>query len=335
VKPLPSIRRLSSGVAAAILLFAAPLFADPSATDRAAAEALFSEGRRLLSEGKYPQACAKLEASQKLDPGAGTLLNLGDCQEKNGQTASAWGTFNMTASLATKNGDTARSEEATRRAGLVEPRLSRLMIIMDPSDQPSGIALRMDGRSIETAIAGSAIPVDPGEHTLEVNAPGRQPWKTTVKIEAKPGITKVTVTTGQPTPSTPPPSPPATRSVVPAVVMGSLAVVGVGTGVATLALRAGKASDARTLSDQIKKDHGQCVPGAPGHHPLCGKLADTASNGDTFGTVSIVGFVIGGAAAAGTLTYLLWPKQPSPFAVLRVTPALGAAGGGLMASGTF
>ena len=61
--------------------------------DRAAAESLFSDARRLMQAGDYEQACPKLEASRRLEPGLGTTLNLGDCYEKLGRTASAWGEF--------------------------------------------------------------------------------------------------------------------------------------------------------------------------------------------------------------------------------------------------
>jgi uncharacterized protein HemY len=58
--------------------------------DKATAEALFAEGRRLMSSGNYATACQKFAASQKLDPALGTSLNLADCYDKSGRTASAW-----------------------------------------------------------------------------------------------------------------------------------------------------------------------------------------------------------------------------------------------------
>src|SRR5437868_42497 len=60
---------------------------------KAAAEALYQVGKRLMQQGQYPEACPKLAASQQLDPGVGTLLLLGECQERAGNLASAWLAF--------------------------------------------------------------------------------------------------------------------------------------------------------------------------------------------------------------------------------------------------
>ena len=48
-------------------LGAAPAALGQSSADKAAAEALFQAGRDLMTQGKYDEACAKFEGSQKLD----------------------------------------------------------------------------------------------------------------------------------------------------------------------------------------------------------------------------------------------------------------------------
>src|SRR5262245_65102433 len=113
---------------ALVLCAATALPAESKAADKTTAEALFAEGRRLMAAGKYARACPKLEASQKLDPGVGTLLNLADCYEKNGQTASAWAQFVEAASEARRLGDARREQAANARADALEPRLGRLTI---------------------------------------------------------------------------------------------------------------------------------------------------------------------------------------------------------------
>src|SRR5687767_5589516 len=50
-------------------------------TNTAQAEKLFNDGIALMDKNDYPAACAKFEASQKLDPVPSTLLNLANCRE--------------------------------------------------------------------------------------------------------------------------------------------------------------------------------------------------------------------------------------------------------------
>jgi serine/threonine-protein kinase len=61
---------------------ALPVHAQTSGSNKAAAEALFSEGRTLAASGRCVEAIPKFQGSQKLDPGIGTLLNLAECYEQ-------------------------------------------------------------------------------------------------------------------------------------------------------------------------------------------------------------------------------------------------------------
>ena len=66
----------AAGLGVALLSGGAPAQAQPSPDARAAAAALFEDGRRLMGENKYAEACPKLEESQRLDPHMGTLFTL-------------------------------------------------------------------------------------------------------------------------------------------------------------------------------------------------------------------------------------------------------------------
>src|SRR3954469_21327102 len=113
---------------------AAPALAQSGNTEMALAEALYRQARQLMSEGKFAEACPKLAESHRLDPAAGTLLNLAVCHEKEGKTASAWVEYNDL--LGTKGSDEAseRRRTADERIRELEPGLARITFVPDPAD---------------------------------------------------------------------------------------------------------------------------------------------------------------------------------------------------------
>src|SRR5262245_40294244 len=157
-----------------------PVRAQASGSNKAAAEALFSEGRSLASSGKCAEAIPKFQASQKLDPGVGTLLNLAECYEQIGKTASAWAEYREVIALARAAGSKEREDLATQRSKALEPKLSRLAIKVTGDAQ--GVAITRDGEALEAAELGVAIPVDPGKHVVEASAPGKQKFSQTIEI---------------------------------------------------------------------------------------------------------------------------------------------------------
>jgi serine/threonine-protein kinase len=160
-----------------------PRAARAQATEKAAAEALFDEGRQLFNAGKYPEACKKFEASQALDAGIGTLLYLADCYSKTGRTASAWATFLEAASTAKAQGQAEREAVARNQARALEPKIPKLNIRMSQGEAPAGFELLHNGRLIPEGSWGTPLPVDPGPQKLEARAPGKQTWTTTVEVE--------------------------------------------------------------------------------------------------------------------------------------------------------
>ncbi len=163
------------------LSVAAPAAAD--ASDKAAAEALFQQGKNLMGQKQYQEACEKFRTSQELDAGLGTLLHLGDCYEKLGRTASAWATFEEAASVATGRGDAGRQQVAQSRAASLKPQLS-YVVIRSAQPLPSGATVSRDGRPVPEALWGSPVPVDPGTITIRVTAPGYQEVSVDVKVPA-------------------------------------------------------------------------------------------------------------------------------------------------------
>lgn len=164
-----------------LLLWPALSWAQPTGADKAAAEALFAQGKDLMGKQDYAEACKKFDASQKLDPAVGTLLFLGECNEKLGRTASAWAAFQEAASLAETTNDQKRKQIASVRLSALEPQVSKLQVNV-LGDDPSGVTVRRDGVELPRASWGVALPIDAGEHTIEATAPNKQPFKKTVAV---------------------------------------------------------------------------------------------------------------------------------------------------------
>jgi tetratricopeptide (TPR) repeat protein len=205
--PQRSARRAFSLVASAAALstlLASPV-AHAQAEDQAAARSLFEDGRRLLKNGKYEEACRTLEAASKLYASPGILLNLGDCYEKLGRSASAWTEFGEAAAVAARARRDDQVSEAKRRQAAVEPKIARLTIHV--AGDPTDITITRDQTDLASAAWGKGIPVDPGTHEIHAEAPGHQPWTTTVVVStAGQTVTvEVPVLTVSPTPSLPPP----------------------------------------------------------------------------------------------------------------------------------
>ncbi|WP_437643354.1 hypothetical protein [Sorangium sp. So ce362] len=149
--------------------------------DTAAAQALFDAARQLMAQGKYADACPKLEESQRLDPGIGTQFNLAACYEQIGRTASAWSTFLDVAGAAKAAGQAEREKVARQRATALEPRLIRLTITA-PADAPADLQVKRDGAPVGRAQWGTPVPLDPGKHTIEASAAGRTPFVKAVEL---------------------------------------------------------------------------------------------------------------------------------------------------------
>jgi hypothetical protein len=180
--------RAAAAASVGVLLVAGTVRAQPSAADAALAETLFQEAQRLMQDGDYAQACPKLVESQRLDPGTGTLLNLARCYEGEGRTASAWSIYHEALAAALQDGRTDRVAYAEAHIVALEPKLSRLVISVDP-EAPGDIQVTLDDVIIGRAAWSTAAPVDPGVHRVRATAPGRKVFFAEVVVKADQGET--------------------------------------------------------------------------------------------------------------------------------------------------
>jgi serine/threonine-protein kinase len=151
--------------------------------DAAAADALFNEAKALAAAGDFEHACPKFIESHRLGPSAGTLLNIGNCYEKLGKLASAYGAFREAEVLARNRDDGTRQAEAVRRAEILAPQLAKLAITVPPAARVPGFELKKDGSVVGEGQWGSSLPADVGYHEIVATAPGYKQWSSTIRID--------------------------------------------------------------------------------------------------------------------------------------------------------
>jgi hypothetical protein len=149
----------------------------------AIAEGLFREGKKLLDEKKFAEACPKFEESARLEASSGVELALGICYEGLGKTASAWAAYESAISLARRDNRKDREKAATTHAAALEPKLAHVTF-----EVPESVATLKDLQLKEdNVVIGSAAwknaPIDPGTHTIDVSAAGKKPWQNSFTIE--------------------------------------------------------------------------------------------------------------------------------------------------------
>ncbi len=131
-------------------------------TAEATADRLFREGRELLKQGKYDEACPKLEQSHRLDPALGTLLNLGVCYEELGKVASAWRVYRQVASQAHELAQFERETLAQERLAALEAELPRIVLDFEGS---LPISVSLNDQPLPSATWNQPLLVDPGRTT--------------------------------------------------------------------------------------------------------------------------------------------------------------------------
>jgi hypothetical protein len=330
-------------LASVALPLAAPRGAAAQTTpqDQAVAQSLYDEAKKLMAASKWPDACPKLEESQRLDPTPVTEFYLADCYERAGRTASAWTTFLDLAATEHRNSGAKAAERervARDRAKGLEPRLSQLVIDVPATARVAGLVVKRDGEAVREGQWGSPLAVDPGKHTVEASAPGKVTWtatedvqspgaSTTVHVEALADAPVVASPTNPGLPATSPTTPGGeTTASSPLKTVGL--IVG-GVGVAGLA--AGGIFGFLALSKNSSANSGHCGGSLGGANQCDATGVSLRSDAVSFGNISTIAFIAGGVLAAGGAT--LWIVAPSGH--VQATPAVGQNGGGVLVRGDF
>jgi hypothetical protein len=324
-------------IAAALLCATARAQTEPGPDDKALATVLFQEGRTLMSAGHIAEACQKLEESQRLDPGGGTILNLALCHEQDGRLARSWAEFNQAIVAARKDGRRDREAAAAEQLRALEPRLSKLTVVVPLGTQVDGLRVECDGRELGQGAWSTPMPVDGGQHVVRATAPGKEPFAATIVIAKEadaqtvdiPVLATPVLVVKPPRVAAPPPPPAPMPAPGPSsprmrqagMVTAAVGVVALGLGGYALGSALGAKSDSNS----------DCTPAG-----VCGPTGlqqrnDAVSRGN-WATL----FGLGGVALVGmgaTLFYLgdrvsppkLEARIPTRF-VLGAAPGAGMAG---------
>jgi hypothetical protein len=173
-------RRLASIAATSVALFVVGLVGGSRAHAQSAeAEALFNDGNKLMAEGKLAPACDAFEASNRVEPRAGTLIRLGECRERNQQLASAWSAYK---DALTRVKDPRKRAIATAKARALESRLSYLTVVVSDDIRIAGLTLARNATPLDPMLWNRALPIDGGDYVIAARAPGHEEWQTTAHI---------------------------------------------------------------------------------------------------------------------------------------------------------
>lgn len=160
-----------------------------SATSAAApnesAETLFAVGRKLAKEGRSAEACAAFAQSQKLAPALGTQLNLAECHQQQGLTATAHRLYVESAAWAAKEGQPKREALARSRAERLRPQLSWVSLKV-----PQGVSVTVDG----VLLTSAELALDPGLHAFSARQQeGAEIWSVQVMVPPGPSTQQLIV----------------------------------------------------------------------------------------------------------------------------------------------
>lgn len=313
------------GIRCVVLAAALSFPAVASAQDIATAEALFKSGLADMEAGRYEKGCKALVESQRLDPRAGTLFTLATCEERWGRLATAVLRFEDFILLYERLPEDRRAPHAARYKVAVETR-DRLRLEVPrwtlslPPDAPKGTVVKRDGEIVPEPALGLSMTVDPGEHVLTVEAPGRPPLEKKVTIargqtltltlevpsskSPAPVVSAAVTASPTATPKSPPPEGPGVRRTL-VYALGGAGVAGVIAGGILGGLVLGNKG---TIDAHCGAAIGEADPSACDATGL-----DAGNAARDLGLGSTIAFSAGGAAlAAAVILFVTEPKSPPP-----------------------
>lgn len=337
---LPTVRTTRGALfGAAVGLAAMPASAQPAETDRrTVAEALFEQGKALQASGDFAHGCPKLEEVTRLLPGKiGALLQLAECFEGAGKTASARTAYEGAERAAVAASDP-RAEQARGKIRELTPRVPRLTVVV-PAVMRAWKDLKIQRDELEVGPGqwGAAIPLDPGVHTVSASASGKARWRQEIKVEVG-GVGSVEVPllvdvgAAAAAPSAPPAAAPVHARGTPSWVW----VTG-GAGVALLGVAAGFGVDGlmarKTIEAHCGSDYSRPCRETTAVYDFTDDVQRKNRGLGVFVGAGGLGAIALGVAVAGLVSS--GKERKASAGRMEVVPVVSGSGGGWVIQGGF
>jgi hypothetical protein len=279
-----------------------------------------------------PAGCESHEASLLKQPlGTAALrVELAECYAQLGRSASAWAQYREAAAEAHEAASPELEALARSRAKALENDLSYVTVRTWKGQE---VMVTQDGSPIDEAVLGTAIPLDPGAHTILASAPGKRGWSKRIELGSHGDHVQVSVPvlpddvslapdlTAAPLPPPEPASAPVVDSLqrTLGLVAGALGIAGIATGT-LFGVKA--ASDWSDTKEQCKA------------FPYCGEEgARLAQQAKTSALISTIGFATGIAGISGGA--LLWFTAPSASGSQETATTVGLGVGNVQVRGSL
>jgi hypothetical protein len=214
--------------------------------------------------------------------------------------------------------------EARKDLEVLKPRIPVLQALFT-GVSAEDLKLTLDGAEVSPADLQRGQELDPGEHTLAAEAPGFEPAERHLVLREavveRLEIALRPIETDSPPPP-PPPVPEDSPSIAPPLLAFTVGAIGIGVGVATGLVSANTVSDIKS-----RCEGNQCLKSD----------APAADRAAVYGTVSTVGFIVGGVGVATGIVLLVvrsgGESEPSGGAAAHLGVEVGP--GSIRLKGTF
>jgi hypothetical protein len=316
---------LAMAVGLSVLGSASPSWAQESPPSDAATEALkkareqFGQALALQTAGNWAGALALLKEVAAVKSTPQVRFNMALCEEKLGRLVAALGDYELAAADARAEKADQVAEEVEARREALSQRIPKLTVKRGSGAEAASIAL--DGVTLGDQVIGTAMPTDPGPHTLEASAPGFKPFRKSVRVVEQQSETIEIVLEPEPVAPNKPAGGGDTvirtsgRSPVYGYVIGGIGIASLGASGVFFGLRASKISELDKACPDL-----QCPNKS---------YDDDIQQGQRYTTIANVTLAVGVAAVAGGLVLIL-TSGPSETSV-----ALAPAPGGAQLLGKF